>query len=65
MKKTYQKPSMDILYVAPCNMLQYSVKSFKDGGTISVGDASGSAHSRDDDWDDNIDFLMLMSLFKK
>lgn len=65
MKKTYQKPSMDILYVAPCNMLQYSVRSFKDGGTIFVGDIPASAHSRDDDWDDNIDFLMLMSLFKK
>lgn len=63
MKKTYQKPSMDILYVAPCNMLQYSVKSFKDGGTISVGDAS--AHSRDDDWDEEMDFLMLMSSFMK
>ena len=56
---------MDILYVAPCNMLQYSVKSFKDGGTIFVGDIPASAHSRDDDWDENIDFLMLMSLFKK
>jgi hypothetical protein len=68
MKKTYQKPSMDVLDVAPCNMLQYSVKSFVDGGTTSVGDVgevTSSSHSRDDDWDEEMDFMMLMSLFKK
>ncbi|MBQ6750556.1 MAG: hypothetical protein IJR02_07290 [Bacteroidaceae bacterium] len=37
MKKTYDKPSIAVFYVAVNNILQYSVKKYRDGGSTTVG----------------------------
>lgn len=38
MKKTYDKPSIAVFYVAVNNILAYSVKQYRDGGSSTVGD---------------------------
>ena len=37
MKKTYDKPSIAVFYVAVNNILAYSVKQYRDGGSTTVG----------------------------
>lgn len=38
MKKIYNKPSIAVFYVAINNILNYSVKQYRDGGSSTVGD---------------------------
>ncbi len=38
MKKTYDKPSIAVFYVAINNILNYSVNPYSDGGSSTVGD---------------------------
>ena len=37
MKKTYDKPSTAVFYIAINNILAYSVKQYRDGGSTTVG----------------------------
>ncbi len=38
MKKIYNKPSIAVFYVAINNILNYSVKQYRNGGSSTVGD---------------------------